>query len=186
MNDFERLFELDQTGHLYISLKRAGIEKKNLDLSDVYELTLMARDRGTPTPRESSLTLKVRIDPNYFSFNQASENDKLELKEIDIVHLKENTPTGTEVAIVQVLNSFQSIIDDSSSSSSSSSRSVNLTFELLSLDDTFKINARTGRIEVLDSSKLDYERVREFVVVVRAQEVQKMATFKRTRTGQTK
>jgi hypothetical protein len=191
------------TGHIYLNLRQKRAEsneddedsnsdsddKKNIPLLDFYELTLMARDRGTPQPRESSLPVMVKIDPNYFTFNQA-RNEKLEFRELDTILLNENEKAGTFVTQVQVLNSLQSIMDDSSSPASSTAglanRNVSLTFELLTSQDTFKIDSRTGRIEVLDSSKLDYEQVKMFIVSVKAEELQEMATFKRTRTGQTK
>lgn len=181
LNDFDRIFEVDQDGHLYLNLRRTT--SKNVDLLDSYEVALVARDRGTPTSLESTLLLGIKIDPSYFNFNQ-NKSSILDLEGPDLVNLEENSAPGTLVGEVKVLNSFKSIMDETAANSLN--RTVDLTFSLLTCKDTFAIDTLSGVIKVADSSRLDYEREKEFVLVVEAREVQQMQTFSKLRTGQTR
>lgn len=182
LNDYNHLFELDQTGHLFLNLQHRTTDK-NLDLRDQYEITVTARDRGTPSALESSLALEVRIDQNYFNFNQV-KNNKLDLEAtFDLLYLNENAPVGHSIGKVRALNSFGSIMDETASVATSANRTVNLTYTLLSNEDTFRIDKFTGEIEVANSAKLDYERFKEFAIIVEAREVQQMLTFSKERIG---
>lgn len=179
------MFELDLTGHLFLNLQHRTTDK-NLDLRDQYEITVTARDAGTPTALESSLALEVRIDQNYFNFNQV-KNNKLDLEAtFDLVFLNENVAPGHVIGQVRALNSFGSIMDEAASVATSTNRSVNLTFALLAGEDTFRIDKFTGEIQVANSAKLDYERFKEFVLIVEAREVQQMLTFSKERIGKTR
>lgn len=185
LNDYNHLFELDQTGHLFLNLQHRTTDK-NLDLRDQYEITVTARDGGTPTALESSLALEVRIDQNYFNFNQV-KNNKLDLEAtFDLVFLNENVAPGHVIGQVRALNSFGSIMDEAASVATSANRTVNLTFTLLAGEDTFRIDKYSGVIEVANSAKLDYERFKEFVLIVEAREVQQMLTFSKERIGKTR
>ena len=154
-------------------------------MRDSYEIALVARDRGTPAPLESSLSLAVKVDPNYFNFNQ-QKNDRLDLEAPDIVYMNENwpAPAGKNVGQVRALNSFRSIVDEAAANAAN--RTVTLTYRLLTVNDTFRIDRDTGKIEVADSSRLDYERVKEFMLVVEAREVQQTQSFSKFRLGQTR
>ncbi|CAF0762269.1 unnamed protein product [Brachionus calyciflorus] len=172
------LFEIDSSSYLFINLRK--LTDKNHDLLDLYNLEISAKDFGVPERLETTLKITIRIDPNYFSFDQ-QKMDKLDLKTPDLVHLEENSEPGTKIGFVRVLNSFNSIINEAKSKSQN--RQVDLKFSLLTCNDTFQINEDTGLIEVKNSAKLDYETIREFLVKVEARENQQMSSFSKIRTG---
>jgi hypothetical protein len=124
LNDFDRIFEVDQDSHLYLNLRPTT--SKNVDLLDSYEVALVARDRGTPRSLESTLLLGIKIDPSYFNFDQ-KKSAKLDLQGPDVVNLEENSAPCTLVGEVKVFN--LSIMDETAANSLK--RTVDLTFSLL-------------------------------------------------------
>lgn len=177
-NNYQDLFEINSESNLFINLRT--MTDKNHDLHDLYELEIRAQDLGIPQTLNSTFFIKVKIDPNYFSFDQ-QKSDRLEIKTPDFVDLDENSKPGTKIGYARVLNSFDSIINELSSKSNN--RKIDLKFKLLTCNDTFMINEKSGLIEVKDSNKLDYESIKEFVVTVEALETQIMSSFSKVRSG---
>lgn len=175
---YQDLFEINSDSYLFINLRT--MTDKNHDLHDLYELEIKAEDLGIPQRLNSIFVIKVKIDQNYFSFDQ-QKSDRLELKTPDFVDLDENSKPGTKIGYARVLNSFDSIINELSSKSKN--RQIELKFKLLTCNDTFMINEKSGLIEVKDSTKLDYEAIKEFVVTVEALETQTMSSFSKIRSG---
>ena len=112
------LFKINSNGYLYLNMlsnsdasrQPQQQQQQQLQLNDVYELQVCVSDAGTPARLNSTLNVRIRIDPNYFKFSQStSHNDRLELRASDVLYLDENTPNGTRIEQIQVVNSYQAI-----------------------------------------------------------------------------
>jgi hypothetical protein len=167
------LFEINNEGYLYMNMFSRNL--KNRPLFDVYELKIVAMDKGSPQRLNSSLEIIVKIDPNYFKFSQKS-NDKLYFKDnTDIVYINENLANGSLVTQVSLDNSFDSVMHENEKFK------IELKYKLLTMNDTFSID--DGFVRVIDSSKLDFEKNKEFLLLIEAVEIQNLAKSVQRRHG---
>ena len=173
-NTYDKLFEIDpKLSYVYMNLRN-----KQIYLNSVYNLEVVVRDKGRVVQLENRKKVQVEIDQNYFKFRQ-NENDKLELNVKSLVVINENTANGTQIAKVKVLNSIESILD-----SQLENKTIELHFKLLTCEDTFMIDETTGDVKIRDSSKLDYEKIKEFIVQVECVETNRLDSLKpKTRMG---
>jgi len=156
-DEFSNLFEIDASGYLLINAQ--SLTKTNsLDLNDVYNLIITAKDMGKPMQLSSHLNINIKIDEKYFSLSQISI-DKLELDGPNIVRLEENPVANKFVAKINAVNSFMQ-------QANKTNRYVDLRFKLLTTNKTFQIDEKTGVVSVLNSSLIDYENNKDFVLNV--------------------
>lgn len=175
--EFENLFEIDSNGYLLMNAQLLT-RKNSLDLNDVYTVQITASDRGVPQRLSSKLTIRIKIDENYFSLSQISV-DKLELDAPVSLNLDENVAANTHVCKVNVVNSFVA-------PANKTNRLVDLRFSLLTANETFRIDERTGVITVRNATRLDYEHYKEFLLSVEASEtVVSQTGTNKTRVGMT-
>ena len=106
-NDEEKMFFIDSNG--YLTMKLVNSNKKNNNLHDSYTLKLTASDMGTKVKLETELHVVIRIDSNYFKFNQHS-NNRLSLEVSDVVYIDDNSIEGTFIARVNATNSFSAVV----------------------------------------------------------------------------
>jgi hypothetical protein len=173
-DEFSNLFEIDASGYLLINAQ--SLTKTNsLDLNDVYNLIITAKDMGKPMQLSSHLNINIKIDEKYFSLSQISI-DKLELDGPNIVRLEENPVANKFVAKINAVNSFMQ-------QANKTNRYVDLRFKLLTTNETFQIDEKTGVVSVLNSSLIDYESNKDFVLNVEAIESVGMSSDNKTRTG---
>ena len=162
-----KLFSIDSNG--YFTMRLMSHSKNNPDLNSIYNFKLIATDMGNMVRLNSSLHISVEINRNYFKFNQ-QENNKLELDVAsNIINIDENSAKGVFITKVKVTNSFDGVIKQRNKEA----KSVKLKFRLLTCNETFIIDETTGVINVLNSSNLDYEAIKEFRLSVEATEVVK-------------
>ena len=86
-----------------------------------------------------------------------------------MVYIEENSREGTLIARVNATNSFSAVVKPGKVGSARK-RSVELTFKLLTCNETFKIIELSGEVSVLDPLSLDYERIKEFRLTIEAGE----------------
>ena len=139
-NTFNNLFEIDhKLSYVYLNLRN-----KQSMLESEYDLEVVARDSGEAAQQlQTSKHVRIHIDENYYKFKQ-SDNDKLELNVNNMITLNENTANGTFVARVKVVNSIEAVLD----AKPADNKSIELEFRLLTSNDTFYIDRRTGEVRV--------------------------------------
>jgi hypothetical protein len=128
------VFSIDTKG--YLLLDGHSLQSENVfDLNEVYDFTVVARDRGKPRLLESVINLKIKIDENYFRISRTSI-DRLELDTLNghgIVEVEENLEVGSVVGEIVVRNSLAR-----SNSTQASRDQVKLRFKLLTCNETFR------------------------------------------------
>jgi len=173
-DEFSNLFEIDSSGYLLINAQ--SLTKSNsLDLNDVYNLVITAKDLGKPTQLSSHLNINIKIDEKYFSLSQISI-DKLDLDGPNIVRLDENPAVNKFVAKINAANSFMQ-------QANKTNRYVDLRFKLITANETFQIDEKTGVVSIVNNSLIDYEVNKDFVLNVEAIESVGMSSDNKTRTG---
>jgi protocadherin-16/23 len=181
-DEFNNLFNIDSKG--YLLLNAQSLTRTNsLDLNDVYMLAITASDTGVPKRLYSKLRIDIKIDENYFSLSQISV-DKLELDGSNIITLNENPDVNKFVGKVNAINSFaQQQQQQQQMNNKTNQRYVDLKFRLLTANETFQINEKTGVITVLNSSLIDYELNKDFLLIIEAIESVSISNNNRTRYG---
>lgn len=141
--NYHNLFEIDpESSYVYINLRG-----KQVFLNTTYDLEVVVRDQGNMVQLENKRRARVIIDDNYFKFKQ-SDNDNLKLNVANLVSIEENTPNDTFVARVNVVNSIESVLQLKGDEDNENNKTLELSYKLLTCNDTFKIDNKTGEVRV--------------------------------------
>ena len=110
-----------------------GLENSYVfNIDDKYNVSVIARDMGTPRPLVSRINFLIEIDESYFKLSKSI--DRLELDTVsgqNFMQLEENSDANAELTQVVVRNSFLK------NNTGMTQSQIQLKFKLLTCNETF-------------------------------------------------
>ena len=126
-----QIFTIDERG--YLLMNGNGLENSYVfNIDDKYNVSVIARDMGTPRPLVSRINFLIEIDESYFKLSKSI--DRLELDTVsgqNFMQLEENSDANAELTQVVVRNSFLK------NNTGMTQSQIQLKFKLLTCNETF-------------------------------------------------
>ena len=126
-----QIFTIDERG--YLLMNGNGLENSYVfNIDDKYNVSVIARDMGTPRPLVSRINFLIEIDESYFKLSKYI--DRLELDTVsgqNFMQLEENSDANAELTQVVVQNSFLK------NNTGMTQSQIQLKFKLLTCNETF-------------------------------------------------